>query len=59
MVVPARAQDRETCAGGGVATGRVSHAGQVKSDDPEEKQYPDPPDWEFGCETNNLTPWKK
>ena len=25
------------------ATGRVSHAGQVKGDDPDEKGYPGPP----------------
>jgi hypothetical protein len=31
-----------------VATGRVSHAGQVKGDDPDEKGYPGPPRWWLG-----------
>jgi hypothetical protein len=30
------------------ATGRVSHAGQVKGDDPDEKGYPGPPGWWLG-----------
>ena len=30
------------------ATGRASHAGQVKGDDPDEKGYPGPPGWGFG-----------
>jgi hypothetical protein len=30
------------------ATGRVSHARQVKGDDPDKKGYPGPPGWEFG-----------
>jgi hypothetical protein len=30
------------------ATGRVSHARQVKGDDPEEKGYPGPPVWGLG-----------
>jgi hypothetical protein len=30
------------------ATGRVSHAREVKGDDPDKKGYPDPPGWEFG-----------
>ena len=30
------------------ATGRASHARQVKGDDPDKKGYPDPPGWEFG-----------
>jgi hypothetical protein len=29
------------------ATGRVSHARQVKGDDPDKKGYPGPPGWEF------------
>jgi hypothetical protein len=28
-----------------VATGRISHAGQLKRDDPEENGYPGPPGW--------------
>jgi len=30
------------------ATGRASHARQVKGDDPDEKGYPGPPGWGFG-----------
>jgi hypothetical protein len=30
------------------ATGRASHARQVKGDDPDKKGYPSPPGWEFG-----------
>ena len=30
------------------ATGRASHARQVKGDDPDKTGYPGPPDWEFG-----------
>jgi len=30
------------------ATGRVSHARQVKGDDPDEKEYPGPPGWGLG-----------
>jgi hypothetical protein len=30
------------------ATGRVSHARQVKGDAPDKKGYPGPPGWEFG-----------
>jgi hypothetical protein len=32
--------DSESYASGSVATGRVSHAGQVKGDDPDKKRYP-------------------
>jgi hypothetical protein len=35
--------DPENYAGGSSATGRVSHARQVKGDDPDKKGYPDPP----------------
>jgi hypothetical protein len=34
--------------GGRVATGRVSLAGQVKGDDPDQKEYPGSPGWELG-----------
>ena len=37
--------DPESYVGGGVATGRASHARQVKGDDPDKKGYPDPPAW--------------
>jgi hypothetical protein len=30
------------------ATGRASHARQVKGDDPDNKGYPGPPGWGFG-----------
>jgi len=30
------------------ATGRASHARQVKGDDPDKKGCPGPPGWEFG-----------
>jgi hypothetical protein len=30
------------------ATGRASHARQVKGDDPDKKGYPGPPDWGLG-----------
>ena len=30
------------------ATGRASHAGQVKGDDPDKKEYPGPPGWGSG-----------
>jgi hypothetical protein len=33
-------------AGGSVAAGRISHAGQVKGDDPDKKGYP--PGWRWG-----------
>jgi len=32
-------------AGGNVATGRASHAGQVKGDDPDKKRYSSFPGW--------------
>jgi hypothetical protein len=31
-----------------VATGRVTHAGQVKGDDPDKQGYPGPPVWGLG-----------
>jgi hypothetical protein len=36
--------DPESYAGGSVATGRASHARQVKGDDPDKKAYPGPPE---------------
>jgi len=30
------------------ATGRASHARQIKGDDPDKKGYPSPPGWGFG-----------
>jgi hypothetical protein len=40
--------DPESYAGGSMATGRVTHAGQVEGDDPEYKRYPGPPGWGLG-----------
>jgi hypothetical protein len=41
-------EDPESYAGGSIATGRGSHAGQVKGDDPDKKGYPGLPDWGLG-----------
>jgi hypothetical protein len=41
-------KDPTSYTGGSVAFGRVSHAGQVKVDGPEEKENPDPSGWELG-----------
>jgi len=41
----ARSNDPENHAGGSVATARASNAGQVKGDDPDKKEYPDPLGW--------------
>jgi hypothetical protein len=30
------------------ATGKASHAREVKGDDPDKKEYPGPPGWGFG-----------
>jgi len=40
------------------ATGRASHARQVKGDDPDEKGYPDPPGWGLGMRLTT-SPCKK
>ena len=40
--------DPESYAGGNVATGRASHARQVKDDDPDKKGYPGLPGWGLG-----------
>ena len=37
--------DPEKYADSSVATGRASHARQVKGDDPDKKGYPGPPGW--------------
>jgi hypothetical protein len=41
-----------------VATGRASHAGQVKGDDPNKKGYPAPPGWGLGHGADNSIPIK-
>jgi hypothetical protein len=38
----------ESYAGSSIATGRVSHAGQDKGDDPDKKEHPSPPGWGLG-----------
>jgi hypothetical protein len=38
-------RDPESYVGGSVATGRVTHVGQVKGQKPDEEGYPDPPGW--------------
>lgn len=43
MVVLAWSEDPESCAGGSVTTGKVSHARQVIDDDQDEKRYPGSP----------------
>jgi hypothetical protein len=40
--------DLESHANSSAATGRASHAGQVKGDEPDKKQYPGPADCELG-----------
>jgi hypothetical protein len=49
-------RDPESYAGGIAATGRVTHAGQVKGQEADEEGYPGPPGWGVGREANNLTP---
>jgi hypothetical protein len=44
----ASSEDPESYAGSRVATGRGSHAGQVKGDDPDKKGYPSPTGWGLG-----------
>jgi hypothetical protein len=38
----------ESYAGGSIATGRATHAGQVEGDDPDYKTYRGPPGWVLG-----------
>jgi hypothetical protein len=40
--------DLASYAGGSVASGRISHAGQVRGDDSNKKGYPGPPVWLLG-----------
>ena len=46
--------DPESYAGGSIATGRASHARQIKDDDLDKKEYPGPPGWGLGV---GLTTW--
>ena len=45
MVGLVRSPDPESYAGSSLPTDRVSHARQVKGDDPDKKGYPGPPGW--------------
>ena len=45
MVGLARSYEPESYADGSLATGRVSHARQVKGDGPDKKGYPGLPGW--------------
>jgi hypothetical protein len=44
----ASSYDLKNYAGGTVATGRVSQAGQVKSEVPDSERHPGPPGWGLG-----------
>jgi hypothetical protein len=46
-VGPVRSNDINSYAGSGVATGRTSQTGQVKSDVPDKERHPCPADWGF------------
>jgi len=50
--------DPESYAGGSVATGRVTQAGQVKGQKPDEERHPGPPGWGLGTRAATL-PQKK
>jgi len=41
------------------ATGRASHAIQVKGDDPDKKEYPGPPVWSLGVRLTTSSRKKK
>jgi len=49
--------DPERYEGSSIATGRVSHARQVKGNEPDKKGYPGSPGWGLGVGLN-LTPQK-
>jgi len=48
MVGLAWSEDPESYASSSIATARISHARQVKADDPDDKGYPVLPGWELG-----------
>jgi hypothetical protein len=50
-----RSDDSESYAGVSVANGRVSHAREVKGDDPDKKEYRGPPGLGAGRGATNLT----
>jgi len=51
--------DPENYAGGSVATGRATLAGQVKGEHPDKERYTVPPGWELGRWTSTPSPEKK
>jgi len=50
--------DRESYAGGSIATERASHSRQVKSDDPDKKGYPGLPGWGLGMRLTTTPHYK-
>ncbi|KAK9878481.1 hypothetical protein WA026_022123 [Henosepilachna vigintioctopunctata] len=50
--------DPESYAGGSLATGRVTQAGQVGGETPDEEEHPGPPGWGLGVRLTT-SPWKK
>jgi hypothetical protein len=53
MVGLAWSKKPEGNAGGSVATGRASHAGQVKGEKPDETRQSRPPGWGMGVRPKN------
>ena len=51
--------DPESYAGGSVATGRATLAGQVKVEHPDKERYTGPPGWGLGRWASTLSPGKK
>jgi len=49
----------ESYAGGSVATGRATLAGQVKGEHPDKERYTGPPGWGLGRWASTLSPEKK
>ena len=53
LVGLARSYEPENYAGGGLATGKVSHARQVEGDGPDKKGHPRPPGWKSVMDRNS------
>ena len=51
--------DPESNAGGSVATGRATLAGQVKGEHPDKERYTGPPGWVLGRWASTPSPGKK
>jgi len=51
--------DPESYAGGSVATGRVTLAGQIKGEHPDKERYTGPPGWGLGRWASTSSPDKK